>query len=66
LISKEEYVRERVKLATNIFKKNNNELTVNQLIQLSKLIRQWSFDYDIEKTHRPEILKKEGVQKDEK
>jgi hypothetical protein len=63
LISKEEYVRNRVKLATNLYKKNNKELTITQL---NKLIKQWSFDYDIEKEYRPEILKTEGVQKDEK
>jgi hypothetical protein len=55
LISKEEYILNQIKLTINAYL--NKDQMINP-IALDSLIKQWSFDYDVEKEYRPEVLMK--------
>lgn len=55
MISKEEYVLERVKMYEQLCAKEKR--TKNSEV-LNELIEQWTFDYEMEKQQRPEVLKK--------
>lgn len=58
MITKEAYVLNRVKSFVDYSNKNNEMI---QPAVLNDLIKQWSFDYEAEKTHRPEVLKEESL-----
>ena len=53
LISKEAYVLERIK--SFVTYSNQQDKMINPET-LNNLIEQWSFDYEAEKIHRPEVL----------
>jgi hypothetical protein len=53
LISKEAYVLERIKSLVTY--SNQQDKMINPET-LNNLIEQWSFDYEAEKIHRPEVL----------
>lgn len=55
MISKDKYVLDRVKKIVHHCVKENK--SINSLV-IEELIDQWSFDYDMEKEYRPEVLKK--------
>lgn len=55
VISIEEYVLNRVKVIVDYYVKENKEINPSTL---KELIEQWSFDYEMEKKYRPEVLKK--------
>jgi hypothetical protein len=55
VISKEEYVLNKVKMIVDYYVKENKEINP---FTLKELIEQWSFDYEMEKEYRPEVLKK--------
>lgn len=57
MISKEEYVLNRVKSLLHHKAKNNKRIKPLSLISV---IEQWEFDYEMEKEYRSEILKAEG------
>jgi hypothetical protein len=52
IISKEKYVLDRV---TALIQAKKGAAIDKQV--LNELIEQWSFDYEMEKEHRPEVLK---------
>lgn len=53
LISKEEYILNELKCVADRYLKNNQNIDP---LLLKELIEQWSFDYEIEKEYRPELL----------
>lgn len=55
MISKEEYALNRVKIIVDYYLKENRKINPSTL---KELIEQWSFDYEMEKKHRPEVLKR--------
>ena len=55
VISKEEYVLNRVEAIVDYYVKENKEINP---ATLKELIEQWSFDYEMEKKYRPEVLKR--------
>lgn len=55
MVTKEEYVLHRVKHCLNHHVDKNKNL---KLESLQWLIEQWEFDYEMEKSHRPEVLRK--------
>ena len=52
-MTKEEYILKNIEALINYYKDDSIKAS-----DLSNLINQWSFDYDMEKKYRPEILKK--------
>lgn len=55
MISKQEYVSQRVKLYELLCAQENRTIKPEVL---NELIEQWSFDYEAEKQYRPEVLEK--------
>ena len=57
VISKEEYVLNRVEAIVDYYVKENREFNPSNL---KELIKQWLFDYEMEKKYRPEVLNRMG------
>ncbi|WP_226035693.1 hypothetical protein [Aquibacillus saliphilus] len=56
--TQEKYVLQRVKIYCDWNKKKDNKINPEVLIDL---IDQWEFDYQMDKTYRPEVLEFETV-----
>jgi hypothetical protein len=54
MISKETYVLRKVKGIIDRYLNENDKISPSIL---KELIEQWSFDYEMEKEYRPEVLK---------
>ncbi|MCP1159301.1 hypothetical protein [Bacillus infantis] len=55
MISKDEYVLDRVRVFVSRYLKENKNI---KPLVLDDLIDQWSFDYEMEKEFRPHVLHK--------
>lgn len=55
MITKEEYVLRSIISLAKHYLKTNEEISPSILLEL---IKQWDFDYEMEKEYRPEVLEK--------